>query len=83
MMKSNGRKDMKKTNTKRKKQNGPTDIERMCQELGDDAIRNLHQAYRLTAAAIYRSATKRAEAEMKMADQYCTLDEEERRGGER
>ena len=59
---------------RRTKKKETTDIERMCQELGDDAIQSLHQAYRLTAAAIYKSAKKRAEAELKMADQYCTLE---------
>lgn len=61
---------------RRPKKKEPTEIQRMCQELGDDAIRSLHQAYRLTAAAVFRSAKKRAEAEMKMADQYRTLDDE-------
>lgn len=61
---------------RRTKKKEPTEIECMCQELGDDAIRSLHQAYRLTAAAVFRSATKRAEAELKLADQYRTLDEE-------
>jgi hypothetical protein len=67
---------------KRTKQNEQTDFERLCQELGEEPIRRLSEAYRLTAAAIFRSAKKRAEAEMKMADQYRTLDEEERRDGE-
>ena len=62
---------------RRTKKKELTDIERMCQELGDDAIRTLHQAYRLTAAAILRSAEKRAEAESKLADQYRTLETNE------
>jgi hypothetical protein len=62
---------------RRTKKKEPTDIERMCQELGDDAVRSLHQAYCLTAAAIYKSAKKRAEAELKMADQYRTLETNE------
>jgi len=62
---------------RRTKKKEPTDLERMCQELGDDAVRSLHQAYRLTAAAIYRAAKKRAEAELTLADQYCTLERNE------
>jgi hypothetical protein len=73
MKKPKGRNDMKKTSMKRTQQEEPTDIEQMCQELGDDAIKSMHQAYRLTAAAILRSAEKRAEAELKLADQYRTL----------
>jgi len=56
----------------------PTDekkqhFEHLCQELGEDTIKKLHKAYELTAAALYRRAKQRAEAEMKMADQYRTL----------
>jgi hypothetical protein len=60
---------------RRTKKNKQTDFERLCQELGEEPIQRLYEAYRLTAAAIVRSAKKRAEAEMKMADQYRTLDE--------
>jgi hypothetical protein len=69
---------MRRTKTKER-----TDFEILCDELGEEPIRKLYEVYRLTAAAIFRSAKKRAEAEMKMADQYRTLDEEDRRGGER
>ena len=55
---------MKKTKTK-------TDAERealrrqMCDELGDDAVKQLWNAYRLTAAAIFRRAQQQAEAELR------------------
>jgi hypothetical protein len=55
---------MKKTKTK-------TDAEReelrrqMGEELGDDAVKQLWNAYRLTAAAIVRRAKQRAEAELR------------------
>jgi hypothetical protein len=69
---------MKRTKTKER-----TDFEILCDELGEEPIKRLYEAYRLTAAAVFRSAKKRAEAELKMADQYRTLDEEERRDGKR
>ena len=59
---------MKKTKTK-------TDTEReelrrqMCEELGDDAVKQLWNAYRLTAAAIVRRAKQRAEAELRETEQ--------------
>jgi hypothetical protein len=37
----------------------------MCDELGDDAVRQLWNAYRLTAAAIFRRAKQKAEAELR------------------
>ena len=49
-----------------------THFERLCEELGEDTIKNLHRAFELTAAALYRRAKQRAEAEMQMADQYRT-----------
>jgi hypothetical protein len=58
---------MKKTKTK-------TDAEReqlrrqMCDELGADAVEQLWQAYKLTAAAIVRRAKQRAEAELREAE---------------
>ena len=60
--------NMKRTKTK-------TDAEReqlrrqMCEELGDDAVKQLWNAYRLTAAAIYRRAKQRAEAELREAEE--------------
>jgi hypothetical protein len=45
-------------------------LDRLCEELGADTIKQLHKAYELTAAALYRRAKQRAEAEMQMADQY-------------
>ena len=81
MKKPKARTTMKKLNMRRTQQREPSELERMCQELGDDAVKSVHEAYRLTATSIFRSAKKRAEAEMKMADQYRTLDADERRGG--
>ena len=55
---------MKRTKTR-------TDAERealrrqMCDELGDDAVKQLWNAYRLTAAAIVHQARQRAEAELR------------------
>lgn len=55
---------MKRTKTK-------TDAERealrrqMCDELGADAVKQLWKAYRLTAAAIFTQAKRRAEAELR------------------
>jgi len=47
-------------------------LERLVEELGPDTIKKLHRAFELTAAALYRRAKERAEAEMQMADQYRT-----------
>jgi hypothetical protein len=58
---------MKKSKTK-------TDAEReelrrqMSDELGDDAVQQLWKAYRLTAAAIFRRAKQRAEAQLREAE---------------
>lgn len=41
-----------------------THFEHLCQELGEDTIKKLHRAFELTAAALYRRAKQRAEAEM-------------------
>lgn len=54
---------MKRTKTK-------TDAEReqlrrqMCDELGADAVKQLWNAYRLTAAAIFRRAQQQAQAKL-------------------
>ena len=59
---------MKRTKSK-------TDAEReqlrreMCQELGDDAVRQLWTAYRLTAAAIFRRAKQKAEAQLREVEE--------------
>ena len=63
-------KDMNKTSMKRTTKKKPTDMERMCDDLGADTIENLHKAFELTAGALYRRAQQRAEAEMQKADQY-------------
>jgi hypothetical protein len=34
----------------------------MVEELGPDVVRQLHRAYKLTAAALYRRAVEQAEA---------------------
>jgi hypothetical protein len=63
-----------------KKTNSPSQdpkkehLDRICEELGADTITKLHRAYELTAAALYRRAKQRAEAEMKLADQYRTAE---------
>jgi hypothetical protein len=49
-----------------------TRLDRICEELGEDTIKKLHRAFELTAAALYRRAQQRAEAEMQKADQYRT-----------
>jgi hypothetical protein len=49
-------------------------LDRICEELGADTIKKLHKAYELTAGALFRRAKQRAEAELKMADQYRTLE---------
>ena len=49
-------------------------FQRLCDELGEDVIGELHRAFTLTAAALFRRANERAEAELKLADQYRTLD---------
>ena len=43
-------------------------LDRICEELGADTIKKLHKAFELTAAAVFRAAQKRAEAEMQKAD---------------
>ncbi len=60
------RKQTKLTDTKK------TRLDRICEELGEDTIKKLHRAFELTAAALYRRAQQRAEAEMQKADQYRT-----------
>ena len=62
---------MKKQHTEMTAANKKT-LDRLCEELGADTIKKLHKAYELTAAALYRRAKQRAEAEMQMADQYRT-----------
>ena len=62
---------MKKKQTEMTAANKKT-LDRLCEELGADTIKKLHKAYELTAAALYRRAKQRAEAEMQMADQYRT-----------
>ena len=47
-----------------------TRLDRICEELGADTIKKLHKAFELPAAALYRRAQQRAEAEMQKADQY-------------
>jgi hypothetical protein len=64
---------MKKTK-KPKNSQRDENFQRLCDELGVDVIGELHRAFTLTAAALFRRAKERAEAELKMADQYRTLD---------
>ena len=37
-------------------------LHRLCEELGEDAVRNIHRAFELTAQAICRRAKQKAEA---------------------
>jgi hypothetical protein len=57
-------------------------LDRLSEELGLDTIKKLHKAFELTAAALYRRAKQRVEAEMQMADQYRSLEEEAEQTGE-
>ncbi|HUI53491.1 MAG TPA: hypothetical protein VLY04_00875 [Bryobacteraceae bacterium] len=40
-------------------------FQQICEELGEDAVRRLHEAYRLTAAALYRRAKQHADAKLR------------------
>jgi len=64
---------MKKMKTIKTSQRDET-FQRLCDELGEDVIGELHRAFTLTAAALFRRSKERAEAELKMADQYRTMD---------
>ena len=63
------------SNMKRKTKIAMTDAEReqhlhrLCEELGEDAVQNLHRAFELTAQAIAKRAKQRAEAELRKAEQ--------------
>jgi hypothetical protein len=41
-----------------------TTFERVCDELGEDVVRQLLEAYRLTAAALFNRAKEHAEAKL-------------------
>ena len=56
-------------------------LDRIYEELGPDLVKKLHKAFTLTAAALYKRAKQRAEAEMQMADQYRGLEEETKQTG--
>lgn len=62
-------KTTKLTNAKQKH------LDRIYEELGPDLVKKLHKAFTLTAAALYKRAKQRAEAEIQMADQYGSLPE--------
>jgi hypothetical protein len=49
-------------------------LDRLCEELGADTIKKLHKAFTLTAAALYKRAQQKAEAELLKADQYRTTE---------
>jgi hypothetical protein len=70
-MNNGGQHKMKKQQTELTNAN-KKHLERLVEELGPDTIKKLHRAFELTAAALYRRAKERAEAEMQMADQYRT-----------
>jgi len=40
------------------------EFRRICNELGEDTVRRLHEAYRLTAAALYRRAKEYADSKL-------------------
>jgi hypothetical protein len=40
-------------------------FKRLCDELGEDTIKKLHNAFMLTAAAIYRRAKQHAQAQLR------------------
>lgn len=40
------------------------DFDRVVEDLGEDVVRQLHQAYKLTAAALYKRAVEKAEAQL-------------------
>jgi hypothetical protein len=54
---------MKRTNTPSSKAE-KEHLERLVEDLGPDVVRQLHRAFTLTAAAIYRRAVERAEAQL-------------------
>ena len=43
--------------------------QRLAEELGPDVIRELHRAYKATAAVLYRIAKKRAEERLKETEE--------------
>lgn len=51
-------------------------LDRIYEELGPDLVKKLYKAFTLTAAALYKRAKQRAEAELQnsdqLADQYRT-----------
>ena len=70
----------------KRKQTEPTDakqkhLDRIYEELGPDLVKKLHKAFTLTAAALYQRAKQRAEAEMQLADQYRSLEQEAEQTG--
>ena len=56
-------------------------LDQIYEELGPDLVKKLHKAFTLTAAALYKRANQRAKAEMQMADQYRSLEEETKQRG--
>ena len=58
---------MKRTNTPASKTQNEN-LEQLVEELGPDVVRQLHRAYKLTAAAIYKRAVEQAEAKLQQHD---------------
>jgi hypothetical protein len=56
-------------------------LDRIYEDLGPDLMKKLHKAFTLTAAAFHKRAKQRAEAEMQLADQYRSLEEEAEQTG--
>ena len=46
-------------------------LDRIYADLGPDLMKKLHKAFTLTAAALYKRAKQRAEAELQNADQLA------------
>jgi hypothetical protein len=40
-------------------------LQRLCDQLGEDTIKKLHNAFMLTAAAVYRRAEQHAQAQLR------------------
>ena len=43
-------------------------LDRLCAELGENTIKQLHKAFELTAGALYRRAKQKAEAVLRKAE---------------
>ncbi|HLK67323.1 MAG TPA: hypothetical protein VKU19_28000 [Bryobacteraceae bacterium] len=55
---------MKRTKTPTSESKKP-ELDKLAEELGPDVARHLHRAFKLTAAAFYRRAAEKAEAQLR------------------